>query len=962
MQSSLWKVAVIAGVVALCLLVINHAREDMADRAEQKQIADQSEVIDAGLGEESNEFSEASLEGHDTDLDGEYSHQQIEIEPYAALENPDPFGEFNETPAGSDEGPPTIVEITEPVEAENTEFNDRAVEPLDNSAPELLSDLKTLDEPALDAVVPEEEEFVDDAPARAVGLFDAAEEAEEQDSAASDSADPFAAESEPSVTATDDLEEIPDLADTEPLPLGDGPEITLDTSLALPTDDGDLIDDSAEAEPVELLAPAPEMEEANTQEDTNGPLSDEGAVDLVLEPEEVGAAPLLLLEENETELEAPDVLRVPVEGPEFDVDLQEEDTEPVLVEPDSLMEEQPTPSDAGPAQDDPFADTGDNITPLDLNEDSEPADEEPIKLPLPPAEEEMPAEEEGLTEDVPVDETPVEEVEAEVSEPSFLDEEPSLFNEEPLPLKDEPAEPTPLIVEPEPVATETEVADEAAERDEATQEAPVEKPEPQPAENSEPPTEPVEQDDVFGEGTVDDDSPRGLQQPQLTIKKLSPPEAVLGKPFIYSIIVKNTGQTRAGKVVVEDEVPRGAKLTGTIPQAELAGTRLIWKLGTLNPGQERKISIRVIPVAEGAIGSVATVKFVAEAAAQTVVKRAKLQLKIKAPQQATKGQPVVFQFQVSNVGTADAKQVVVRNILPTELRHPGGNDLEFTVGDLLMGQSRDIQLTLTAAELGSAVNHAILTAAGDISVTADATVEIIDGGVLITRSGPKKRLLKRPASFTNSIKNKAKTPIKDVVVVENIPEGMRFVKASPGGNFDPHNRTVTWRIQQISGQESQDVSVMLLPETIGEKQSDIRVFGENGPLGEITAATKVRGYSRLKVEISHGERPAELGERISYRIRISNCGTEQASGVLASVLLPEEMKLVSAKGPVEYKQTGRQLDFSAVEKVAPQEQVTIDLLLEAQQAGDARLQVQIQSDQMTKPFNRETATLIFADQ
>src|SRR4029077_19475188 len=90
-------------------------------------------------------------------------------------------------------------------------------------------------------------------------------------------------------------------------------------------------------------------------------------------------------------------------------------------------------------------------------------------------------------------------------------------------------------------------------------------------------------------------TPRKAEQPHLTIDKQAPSTAVLGEPMVYNIQVRNAGAIPAHNVVVEDVVPDNVKIDGSIPQAQLRQKRLIWKLGTMAPGQEKKIAVRVIP-------------------------------------------------------------------------------------------------------------------------------------------------------------------------------------------------------------------------------------------------------------------------------------------------------------------------------------------------------------------------------
>ncbi len=171
-----------------------------------------------------------------------------------------------------------------------------------------------------------------------------------------------------------------------------------------------------------------------------------------------------------------------------------------------------------------------------------------------------------------------------------------------------------------------------------------------------------------------------------TSKKSHRQNALIGQPLIYSILVKNVGTSEAHDVVVEDRIPKGTKLSGTIPRAELTGKRLVWRIGNLGPNEQRKISIRVIPLEAGEIGSVATVNFVSEAAAETVVTAPRLEFELSAPKDVRLGQTVPFHFKVKNVGTGEARSVVIRDLIPEGLSHGAGNDLEYEIGRLPAGK------------------------------------------------------------------------------------------------------------------------------------------------------------------------------------------------------------------------------------------------------------------------------------
>ena len=120
-----------------------------------------------------------------------------------------------------------------------------------------------------------------------------------------------------------------------------------------------------------------------------------------------------------------------------------------------------------------------------------------------------------------------------------------------------------------------------------------------------------------GVGRPGDRLLEGPQSPSLTLIKTAPAEIQVGLECAFEILVHNAGQIAATEVEVLDVVPQGAKFLGAEPAAQMnAHGDLLWQLGTLKAGEERKLLVRLLPVAEGDIGSIATVRFQAQASAR----------------------------------------------------------------------------------------------------------------------------------------------------------------------------------------------------------------------------------------------------------------------------------------------------------------------------------------------------------
>jgi uncharacterized repeat protein (TIGR01451 family) len=475
--------------------------------------------------------------------------------------------------------------------------------------------------------------------------------------------------------------------------------------------------------------------------------------------------------------------------------------------------------------------------------------------------------------------------------------------------------------------------------------------------------------DFVGVGTISPDTPSTPQQAQLTIEKQAPPDAALGQELIYSIVVRNVGRSDARNVVVEDLVPKGTELQGTDPQAHMTpDKKLVWKLGAMTPGASRTIRIKVIPKEAGQIGSVATVSFEAAVASRTIITAPQLQLALNGPQEVRVGEKAPYTFNLTNSGSADASNVYVRNIIPAGFEHPaaqqrnGVTDIEYEVGTLRKGESREIELTLLAVEQGDFQNHAILSADGNVNVEAQHAVKVITSRLKVHREGPANRVVGSQARFTNTVTNESGRPLEGVTITETIPEGVKFVQASDGGYFNPQQRMVTWQIDTLEPGGVRQLQTIVLAEQAGELASTLTAIDQRGDQAEATSKLNVAGYSALTVDVSNPARAIPVGEEIALRLKVSNGGTAAANGVETRVKLPPELKFVSARGPVRYAQQGEWIAFEPIDRIDIQGEQTFDIVLTAAaESRDARVVVQLSSAELTRPLSEDQSVVIYAE-
>ncbi len=184
-------------------------------------------------------------------------------------------------------------------------------------------------------------------------------------------------------------------------------------------------------------------------------------------------------------------------------------------------------------------------------------------------------------------------------------------------------------------------------------------------------------------------------------------------------------------------IPQGTQLIDTAPPSNRgAGGELVWEIGSLEPGEERTVEMQLMPTAEGEIGSVATVRFHARASVRTLATKPMLSIEVLGPSKVMKGQQLTLRIKLSNPGSGATAGVMLSETVPQGLSHAAGKELEFEVGTLKPGESRELDLTLTAAEAGMVTNVISADAEAKLHAEAHTEIEIVAPLLQVSMTGP----------------------------------------------------------------------------------------------------------------------------------------------------------------------------------------------------------------------------------
>jgi len=153
-------------------------------------------------------------------------------------------------------------------------------------------------------------------------------------------------------------------------------------------------------------------------------------------------------------------------------------------------------------------------------------------------------------------------------------------------------------------------------------------------------------------------------RPQLTIEHTAPPKVLIGESFNVEITVSNPGSGPATGVRIEEDVPAGL--------AHAAGGQLEYEIGTLRPGESKRLALVLTAKQAGAIQNTIHVRGDANLAAQHAIQleivAPQLAVEVEGPKRRALERQATYTLQIANPGTAPARDVELVAFLPRGMK------------------------------------------------------------------------------------------------------------------------------------------------------------------------------------------------------------------------------------------------------------------------------------------------------
>jgi uncharacterized repeat protein (TIGR01451 family) len=156
-------------------------------------------------------------------------------------------------------------------------------------------------------------------------------------------------------------------------------------------------------------------------------------------------------------------------------------------------------------------------------------------------------------------------------------------------------------------------------------------------------------------------------RPQLAIEHTAPPKVLIGESITVGITVSNPGTGPATGVIIEEDVPEGL--------SHVAGAQLEYEVGTLRPGESKRLELSLKAEKAGLIQNTIHVHGDAslsnQHAVQIEVIAPQLAVEVDGPKRRFLERQATYTLSVANPGTAPARDVELVAFLPRGMKFVG---------------------------------------------------------------------------------------------------------------------------------------------------------------------------------------------------------------------------------------------------------------------------------------------------
>lgn len=446
----------------------------------------------------------------------------------------------------------------------------------------------------------------------------------------------------------------------------------------------------------------------------------------------------------------------------------------------------------------------------------------------------------------------------------------------------------------------------------------------------------------------------------IVLEKAVPAEVVSGKPYTYELTIKNVSQTKLDNVIVTETVPAGLKLSDKLEGAALNidNDRAYMKVGTLQPGETRTLKVGATATQGGGVTAATSVTYDSMLSMGVKVVTPQLAMTKTLPADVLVCDKVPLKIALTNGGTGTAHNVKLEDTLPEGITTADGKPKIFLeLGDLIAGETKNVEIGLKLSRPGAFSNTAIATADDGLRAEATAGMSAHQAVLELEKTGPKQQYVGVPYTYDIKVTNKGDAEAVNVQLVDLLPNGLVAVDASDGGRIE--NGRVTWTFSTLAKATAKQLKLTVKGVDPGTAHNTVSAQADCAAVATVSADTTLIGVPAVKLDVTEDPNPVVVGNEATYTITVSNQGSAVATNLNIVSELENPMEFLSMQGSTQGKVDGNKVTFNTLATLAPKAKAVYTIVVKAKEAGDVRFKTSLTSDQLSRPVEEIESTTFY---
>ena len=373
-----------------------------------------------------------------------------------------------------------------------------------------------------------------------------------------------------------------------------------------------------------------------------------------------------------------------------------------------------------------------------------------------------------------------------------------------------------------------------------------------------------------------------------------------GDSIDYTITVNNIGKADAKHVVVVDRLDKGLKYVSSSHNGvyDEASHTVTWVVD-IAAGSSLDLTVTAFAEEYGVLTNIVSVGD--KSASVDVNVPEIIPNKTADIENPNFGDNVTYTVTVTNDGNADAKAVVVRDVLGKDLKFVSAtgtytfdeatNTITWTV-DVDAGKTETFTVVATVINYGNVTNSLVV---GNKTFNKNVTVPEITPDKTVDNENPN---FGDDLTYTVTVKNEGNGNANDVIIVDALGKGLEYV--SSNGNYDNKTNTITWKVDLASGETK---TFTVVAKIIGYTDVTNEVT-----VGNKTAAVTVNIPEIIPAKDVNNTTP-NFGDKVEYTITVNNNANKDAKQVVIVDTLGKGLKFINASHNGKYDESTRTITW-----------------------------------------------------